>query len=125
MFLCEPKGPSIVAPATLIVETPSDNRAARDAGSGPVFPPWTWAIVVSALAWLVIFISIPPARQNFPLGDDWAFAHAPSGSRIGLGIQYSRWAKHAGDRAMGLVLAVSAHMMELEHVALPGFGHHH
>ncbi|HEV2693797.1 MAG TPA: glycosyltransferase family 39 protein [Verrucomicrobiae bacterium] len=69
------------------------NRAA--AGEGPAYsflPPWTWPILASALAWLVIFIAIPAGRQNFPLGDDWAFAHGAIWFAHGRGIHYSDWA---------------------------------
>lgn len=55
-------------------------------------PPWSWAVLVSAVAWAVMFIAIPPGKQNFPLGDDWAFAHGAIWFTQGLGIHYSRWA---------------------------------
>jgi len=56
------------------------------------FPPWSWAILFSALAWAVILLAIPPAAQNFPLGDDWAFAHGAMWFAQAQGIHYSYWA---------------------------------
>lgn len=55
-------------------------------------PPWSWAVLISALAWAVIIIAIPPAGQDFPLGDDWAFAHGAIWFAHGEGIHYSKWA---------------------------------
>jgi 4-amino-4-deoxy-L-arabinose transferase-like glycosyltransferase len=57
-----------------------------------LFPPWSWAILLSALAWAVIFVAIPPSSQNFPLGDDWAFAHGAIWFAQAQGIHYSHWA---------------------------------
>jgi hypothetical protein len=55
-------------------------------------PPWSWSILVSVLAWTVVFIAVPPRLQNFPLGDDWAFAHGAVWFAQGQGIHYSNWA---------------------------------
>ena len=75
------------------VKQPGNDIAHAGAGRGRVlFPPWTWAILASAAAWLVIFAAIPPAQQNFPLGDDWAFAHGAIWFAHGQGIHYSKWA---------------------------------
>ncbi len=68
----------------------SDNLACK--GLCLRIPPWSWAVIVSALAWLVIIIVIPPGRQDFPLGDDWAFAHGAIWFAHGEGIHYSKWA---------------------------------
>ncbi len=57
-----------------------------------LFPPWSWAIWFSALGWVVICIAIPPSAQNFPLGDDWAFAHGAIWFAHSQGIHYSHWA---------------------------------
>ncbi len=40
----------------------------------------------------MIIIAVPPARQDFPLGDDWAFAHGAIWFAHGEGIHYSKWA---------------------------------
>jgi hypothetical protein len=61
-------------------------------GGWKLFPPWSWAILSSALAWVVILLAIPPSAQNFPLGDDWAFAHGAIWFAHGQGIHYSNWA---------------------------------
>src|SRR5450756_400714 len=75
---------------------PDEDQATGPATTGMparnIVPTWSWAIWVSALAWAAIFIAIPPAKQNFPLGDDWAFAHGAIWFAQGLGIHYSRWA---------------------------------
>ena len=55
-------------------------------------PPWSWAILASAAAWGILMVFIPPARQDFPLGDDWAFAHGAFWFAHGEGIHYSKWA---------------------------------
>ncbi|HWF18200.1 MAG TPA: hypothetical protein VG754_02990 [Verrucomicrobiae bacterium] len=57
-----------------------------------LFPPWLWPVLVSGLAWAVIFLAIPPDRQDFPLGDDWAFSHSAIWFAHGLGIHYVKWA---------------------------------
>jgi len=41
---------------------------------------------------MVLLIAIPPARQDFPLADDWAFAHGAIWFAHGQGIHYSKWA---------------------------------
>jgi hypothetical protein len=62
------------------------------AASRNLLPAWLWPVLVSALAWVVIFLSIPFARQDFPLSDDWAFAHGAIWFAHGQGIHYSKWA---------------------------------
>jgi uncharacterized membrane protein YoaK (UPF0700 family) len=37
-------------------------------------------------------VAIPPAAQDFPLQDDWAYAHGVFWFAHGQGIHYSRWA---------------------------------
>ena len=72
---------------------PSHFPAGNPANANRNFlPPGLWPGLVSALAWGVIFISIPPAAQNFPLGDDWAFARGAIWFAQGQGIHYSNWA---------------------------------
>jgi hypothetical protein len=73
-------------------ETSLDNPAACNDEPRWRIPPWFWPVLVSALAWAVIIIAIPPARQDFPLGDDWAFAHGAIWFAHGDGIHYSKWA---------------------------------
>jgi hypothetical protein len=51
-----------------------------------------WPLALSALAWLVIFASVPPTKQNFPLHDDWAFSRGAMAFFHGEGIHYSQWA---------------------------------
>jgi hypothetical protein len=38
--------------------------------------PAILTLSASALAWALIFLLFPPAQQNFPLMDDWAFSHS-------------------------------------------------
>ncbi len=70
-------------------------------GSQPALPanrsngslnPVLWPLLVSVAAWLLIFVAIPPARQDFPLGDDWAFSHGAIWFSHGQGIHYVNWA---------------------------------
>lgn len=71
---------------------PDDNQAGDVAPAGLPARHLILAILVSMLAWAVIFISIPPAAQNFPLGDDWAFTRGAIWFAHGEGIHYSGWA---------------------------------
>jgi hypothetical protein len=67
----------------------------KDSGAGGrrhCVPPWSWAILASAAAWAILMVAIPPAAQNFPLGDDWAFARGAFWFAHGEGIHYSKWA---------------------------------
>jgi len=52
------------------------------------------ALVIAGLVlpWLVIFAALPPALQNFPINDDWAFAKALRGLLEGRGLNYQGWA---------------------------------
>lgn len=36
--------------------------------------PPALAVAASAACWAVVFAAVPPSRQDFPLGDDWAFS---------------------------------------------------
>jgi hypothetical protein len=76
----------------LLSDTTSDNPASRKDEPRCRIPPWSWSVLVSALAWAVIIIAIPPSRQDFPLGDDWAFARGAIWFAHGEGIHYSKWA---------------------------------
>lgn len=46
----------------------------------------------SALLWAVLFVAVPPARQDFPLNDDWAYAKGLFTFAHGEGIHYYGWA---------------------------------
>jgi hypothetical protein len=50
------------------------------------------ALLASAAAWCVLFAALPPARQQFPLNDDWAFARGLFRFARGQGIDYGGWA---------------------------------
>jgi 4-amino-4-deoxy-L-arabinose transferase-like glycosyltransferase len=66
--------------------------------STPVVAPHRWpapflgVLLASATAWAVIFIAVPPGRQDFPLMDDWAFGRGALLLASGQGIHYSNWA---------------------------------
>ncbi len=49
-------------------------------------------LAVSALAWAVLCCAFPPADQEFPLNDDWAFARGALAFYRGEGIHYFDWA---------------------------------
>jgi hypothetical protein len=55
---------------------------------------WPVALLIAGLImpWLVIFVALPPALQNFPINDDWAFAKAFRGWLEGRGLNYQGWA---------------------------------
>ncbi len=55
-------------------------------------PSFVPALIVSAVAWGVLFTVLPPAQQNFPLNDDWAFARGVFRFARGQGIDYCGWA---------------------------------
>jgi 4-amino-4-deoxy-L-arabinose transferase-like glycosyltransferase len=46
----------------------------------------------SLLAWVVLWAAVPPAAQNFPLNDDWAFARGAMLFAQGKCIHYGGWA---------------------------------
>jgi 4-amino-4-deoxy-L-arabinose transferase-like glycosyltransferase len=50
------------------------------------------ALVASAVAWALLFTAVPPAQQDFPLNDDWAFARGFFRLSRGQGIDYCGWA---------------------------------
>jgi 4-amino-4-deoxy-L-arabinose transferase-like glycosyltransferase len=49
-------------------------------------------IGLSGLAWGIIFLAIPPGRQNFPLLDDWAYSAGAFEFASGGGVHFHRWA---------------------------------
>lgn len=54
--------------------------------------PFPLVLSASALAWGILLLSVPPAQQNFPLSDDWAFGRGAFLFAGGHGIHYSNWA---------------------------------
>jgi hypothetical protein len=81
----------------------------------PIIPRWPWAemqamndapttvpskphsalrglflipLTVSIAAWSALFVALPPAVQNFPLGDDWAFSRGMFAFARGEGLHY-------------------------------------
>jgi 4-amino-4-deoxy-L-arabinose transferase-like glycosyltransferase len=54
--------------------------------------PVALAVLPPALLWGALFILVPPARQEFPLNDDWAFARTAFALSRGEGLHYYRWA---------------------------------
>ena len=48
-------------------------------------------IVASAMAWIVIFFTVLPGDQDFPLNDDWAYALGALQFSQGSGIDYFNW----------------------------------
>jgi hypothetical protein len=50
------------------------------------------ALIASAVAWGLLFTVVPPAQQDFPLNDDWAFARGVFRFARGQGIDYCGWA---------------------------------
>lgn len=55
-------------------------------------PPLAFPLLASLLAWVVLFASVPFARQDFPLNDDWAFARGAFLFARGEGVHYGGWA---------------------------------
>jgi hypothetical protein len=55
-------------------------------------PPIALPVAGSALLWALIFLSVPPSEQEFPLNDDWAYARGAVLFAEGKGIHYSNWA---------------------------------
>ncbi len=54
--------------------------------------PLGLVLIASALAWVLLFVAVPPAAQDFPLNDDWAFARGAFRFAHGGGIDYGNWA---------------------------------
>lgn len=54
-------------------------------------PPILVPLLISAFLWGLLFQSIPPADQNFPLNDDWAFSRSVLAFARGEGIHYGNW----------------------------------
>ena len=69
---------------------PASTEAAAAPGAALVCP--LAALAAVTVAWAVLFMVIPPGRQDFPLNDDWAFAKGAFAFAEGEGIHYQRWA---------------------------------
>src|SRR6202008_3009936 len=65
------------------------SEPSRLSGSGVA--AWVFPIAVSALAWTIICAAVPPSQQEFPLGDDWAFARGAFAFARGEGCHYYGW----------------------------------
>jgi hypothetical protein len=64
----------------------------RLARTRPALLGLAFALVVAGLPWAVVLAAIPPARQDFPLIDDWAFWRGAVTFFRGEGIDYQSWA---------------------------------
>jgi hypothetical protein len=75
------------------------------------------ALILSTIAWTILFVAFPPDRQNFPLDDDWSFARGVFGFAADYRIGYSRWAAmpQLGQWLWALPLV---HVLGPTHVAL-------
>jgi 4-amino-4-deoxy-L-arabinose transferase-like glycosyltransferase len=56
------------------------------------FPPIALTLAGSALSWGILFVLFPPAAQDFPLADDWAFSHGAFRFASEARIDYANWA---------------------------------
>jgi hypothetical protein len=54
--------------------------------------PVALAVLAPAACWAVLVVAVPPARQDFPLNDDWAFARGATRFAAGEGAHYLNWA---------------------------------
>jgi hypothetical protein len=54
--------------------------------------PGLAAVAASACLWGIIVVSLPPASQDFPLVDDWAFGGGALALAAGEGVHYFGWA---------------------------------
>lgn len=54
--------------------------------------PLAAALAAPVALWLVLFLAVPPHRQNFPLNDDWCYALGAFGFFRGDGVDYYNWA---------------------------------
>jgi hypothetical protein len=54
--------------------------------------PLALVLLASVAAWLLLFAAVPPAKQDFPLDDDWAFARGAIDFANGRGVNYYGWA---------------------------------
>ncbi len=78
-------GPSQATERTRPIKPPPQPR--RMARTAVLVP-----LAVSLLAWMILFIALPPAAQDFPLNDDWAFGRGVFEWVKGHGIHYFTWA---------------------------------
>src|SRR5919202_557944 len=54
--------------------------------------PLACVLLASAACWVVLFAAVPPAAQDFPLDDDWAFSRGAFEFLNGRGVRYLNWA---------------------------------
>ena len=54
--------------------------------------PLALALLTSIASWAFLFAVLPPASQDFPLGDDWAFCRGALAFAHGQGVHYCQWA---------------------------------
>jgi hypothetical protein len=71
--------------------TALDIKATRKSGLMRA-SPLLLVLLASASAWGLLFVTVPPESQNFPLIDDWAFARGVREFARGQGIHYIHWA---------------------------------
>jgi hypothetical protein len=71
--------------------TPPPQRK-REVGEAAVSFPLLIVLLVSAACWAVLFVALPPGRQDFPLNDDWAFGRGAFFFASGQGVRYWGWA---------------------------------
>lgn len=64
--------------------------AGRSAASA--LRPALAAVAASAAAWSILFTALPPAVQDFPLDDDWAFARGAFAFAADGTVDYAHWA---------------------------------
>jgi len=57
-------------------------------------PLWPLALCLAVwgVLWVLLFIILPPGRQEFPLNDDWAFSKGVFEFARGEGLHYQGWA---------------------------------
>ncbi len=54
--------------------------------------PLTCALLAPWACWVFLFAVVPPALQEFPVDDDWAFGRGALDLAAGQGIHYYGWA---------------------------------
>ena len=56
-----------------------------------VLIPLVVVLTVAVGAWAILFVAIPPSRQEFPLIDDWSFTKLAIRMARGHGFKYDGW----------------------------------
>jgi 4-amino-4-deoxy-L-arabinose transferase-like glycosyltransferase len=54
-------------------------------------PPLAVALLVPVTGWAILFLLIPPGRQDFPFSDDWVYSRGVFAFCRGEGLQYYSW----------------------------------